>query len=83
MYCKSSPVLCYVIVIQYSGVNMTRQKSMIPWLVCDVEVVIAMITRSVFSNQEQFNVVWRRIKRNNLTQDISQTPCQMCDHTNK
>ena len=31
--------------------------SMISWLVCDVQVVVAMITRSVISCSEQFNSV--------------------------
>ena len=36
--------------------NMTRQVSMIPWLICDVQVVVAMVTRSVTSS-EQFSAV--------------------------
>ena len=37
--------------------NMIRQISMIPWLICDVQVVVAMITRSVISSSEQFSAV--------------------------
>ena len=37
--------------------NMIRQISMIPWLICDVQVVIAMVTRSVISSSEQFSAV--------------------------
>ena len=33
--------------------------SMIPWLICDVQVVVAMVTRSVFSSSEQFSAVQR------------------------
>ena len=36
--------------------NKTRQISMIPWLICDVQVVVAMVTRSVISS-EQFSAV--------------------------
>ena len=38
-------------------VNMIRQMSMIPWLICDVPVVVAMVTRSVISSSEQFSAV--------------------------
>ena len=38
-------------------VNMTRQISMIPWLICDIQVVVAMVTRSVTSSCEQFSAV--------------------------
>ena len=38
-------------------VNMTRQISMIPWLICDVQVEVAMVTRSVISSSEQFSAV--------------------------
>ena len=37
--------------------NMTRQISMIPWLICDVQLVVAMVTRSVISSSEQFSAV--------------------------
>ena len=37
--------------------NMTRQISMIPWLIRDVQVVVAMVTRSVISSSEQFSAV--------------------------
>ena len=37
--------------------NMTRQISMIPWLICDVQVVVAMVTRLVISSSEQFSAV--------------------------
>ena len=37
--------------------NMTRQISMIPWLIRDVQVVVAMVTRSVISCSEQFSAV--------------------------
>ena len=37
--------------------NMTRQISIIPWLICDVQVVVAMVTRSVTSSSEQFSAV--------------------------
>ena len=41
--------------------NMTQQISMIPWLICDVQVVVAMVTRSVISSSvtssEQFSAV--------------------------
>ena len=37
--------------------NMTQQISMIPWLICDVQVVVAMVTRSVISFNEQFSAV--------------------------
>ena len=37
--------------------NMTQQTSMIPWLICDVQVVVAMVTRSVISSSEQFSAV--------------------------
>ena len=37
--------------------NMTRQISMIPWLICDVQVVVAMVTRSVISSSEQFSAI--------------------------
>ena len=37
--------------------NMTRQISIIPWLVCDVQVVVAMVTGSVISSSEQFSAV--------------------------
>ena len=30
---------------------------MIPWLVCNVQVVVAMVTRSVVSSSEQFSAV--------------------------
>ena len=30
---------------------------MIPWLVCDVQVVVSMVTRSVISSREQFSAV--------------------------
>ena len=33
--------------------------SMIPWLICDVQVVVAMVTRSVISSSEQFSAVQR------------------------
>ena len=36
---------------------MTRQISMIPWLICDVQVVVAMVTRFVISSSEQFGAV--------------------------
>ena len=39
--------------------NMTQQISMIPWLMCDVQVVVAMVTRSVISSSEQFSAVQR------------------------
>ena len=39
--------------------NMTQQISMIPWLICDVQVVVAMVTRSVFSSSEQFSAAQR------------------------
>ena len=39
--------------------NMTQQISMIPWLICDVQVVVAMVTRSVISSSEQFSAVQR------------------------
>ena len=39
--------------------NMTQQISMIPWLICDVQVVVAMVTRSVISSNEQFSAVQR------------------------
>ena len=39
--------------------NMTQQISMIPWLICDVQVVVAMVTRSVISSREQFSAVQR------------------------
>ena len=32
------------------------------WLVWDVQVLVAMVTRSVISSK-QFNVVWRRVNR--------------------
>ena len=38
-------------------VNMTRQISMILWLICDVQVVVAMVTRSVISSSEQLSAV--------------------------
>ena len=38
---------------------MTQQISMIPWLMCDVQVVVAMVTRSVISSSEQFSAVQR------------------------
>ena len=37
--------------------NMTGQISIIPWLICDVQVVVAMVTRSVISSSEQFSAV--------------------------
>ena len=37
--------------------NTTRQIIMIPWLICDVQVVVAMVTRSVISSSEQFSAV--------------------------
>ena len=37
--------------------NMTQQLSMISWLICDVQVVVAMVTRSVISSSEQFSAV--------------------------
>ena len=37
--------------------NMTRQISMIPWLIRDAQVVVAMVTRSVISSSEQFSAV--------------------------
>ena len=37
--------------------NMTQQISMIPWLIRDVQVVVAMVTRSVISFSEQFSAV--------------------------
>ena len=37
--------------------NMTQQMSMIPWLICDFQVVVAMVTRSVISSSEQFSAV--------------------------
>ena len=37
--------------------NMIRQISMIPWLICDVQVVVAMVTRSIISSSEQFSAV--------------------------
>ena len=37
--------------------NMTRQISMILWLICDVQEVVAMVTRSVMSSSEQFGAV--------------------------
>ena len=37
--------------------NMTRKISMIS----EVQVVVAMATRSVIFSSEQFNVVWRRV----------------------
>ena len=37
--------------------NMTRQISIIPWLVCDVQVVVAMVTGSVISSSEQLSAV--------------------------
>ena len=37
--------------------NMIRQISMIPWLICDLQVVVAMVTRSVISSSEQFSAV--------------------------
>ena len=39
--------------------NMTQQISMIPWLICDVQVVVAMVTGSVISSSEQFSAVQR------------------------
>ena len=39
--------------------NMTRQISMIPWLIRDVQVVVAMVTGSVISSSEQFSAVQR------------------------
>ena len=39
--------------------NMTQQIPMIPWLICDVQVVVAMVTRSVISSSEQFSAVQR------------------------
>ena len=37
--------------------NVTQQISMIPWLICDVQVVVAMVTRSVISSSERFSAV--------------------------
>ena len=37
--------------------NITQQISMIPWLIRDVQVVVAMVTRSVISSREQFSAV--------------------------
>ena len=37
--------------------SMTQQIYMIPWLMCDVQVVVAMVTRSVISSSEQFSAV--------------------------
>ena len=37
--------------------NMTQQISIIPWLICDVQVVVAMVTRSVIFSSEQFSAV--------------------------
>ena len=37
--------------------NMTQQITMIPWLICDVQVVVAIVTRSVISSSEQFSAV--------------------------
>ena len=37
--------------------NMIQQISMIPWLICDVQVVVAMVTRSVISSNEQVQAV--------------------------
>ena len=39
--------------------NMTQQITMIPWLLCDVQVVVAIVTRSVISSSEQFSAVQR------------------------
>ena len=39
--------------------NITRQISMIPWLIRDVQVVVAMVTGSVISSSEQFSAVQR------------------------
>ena len=53
MYCKAYLML-------YCGgylANMTRQISMIPWLIRDVQVVVAMVTRLLFSSSEQFSAV--------------------------
>ena len=38
---------------------MTQQISMIPRLMCDVQVVVTMVTRSVISSSEQFSAVQR------------------------
>ena len=38
-------------------VSMIRQIYMIPWMICDVQVVVAMVTRSVISSSEQFSAV--------------------------
>ena len=51
MYC----ILIGMVVDTFA--NMTRQISMIPWLICDVQVVVAMVTRSVISSSEQFSAV--------------------------
>ena len=37
--------------------NMARQISMIPWLIHDVQMVVAMVTRSVIYSIEQFCTV--------------------------
>ena len=37
--------------------NMTQQVSMIPWLICEGQVVVAMVIRSVISSSEQFSAV--------------------------
>ena len=37
--------------------SMIRQIYMIPWMICDVQVVVAMVTRSVISSSEQFSAV--------------------------
>ena len=37
--------------------NMARQISMIPWLIRDVQVVVAMVIGSVISSSEQFSAV--------------------------
>ena len=43
----------------YGGGYLCKQMSMIPWLICDVQVVVAMVTRSVISSSEQFSAVQR------------------------
>ena len=41
---------------------------MIPWLVCDVQVVVAMVTRSVISSSEQkYTEMKRKWERNKNT----------------
>ena len=51
------------------------KRKRLPYPRLDIQVVVAMVTRSVIFSSEQFNVGWRRYTRNNiLTPDISQTP---------